>query len=130
MDKSWIDLPNRMSREYMNGINRFLVFAYTNRATSSMICCPCRKCENRFHLVRDSVREHLISNGFPNKYKHWINHGESYTSVHGNRDNEALVNEIIRDDMVGMIHDVTGISVPSTSVVGYEPQAPTNPNVA
>ncbi|KAL7184117.1 hypothetical protein ACSBR2_026307 [Camellia fascicularis] len=30
MDKSWIDLPNRMSSEYMNGIDEFLVFAYTN----------------------------------------------------------------------------------------------------
>ncbi|THG04074.1 hypothetical protein TEA_022029 [Camellia sinensis var. sinensis] len=31
MDKSWIDLPNRMSSEYINGIDEFLVFAYTNR---------------------------------------------------------------------------------------------------
>ncbi|KAL7250803.1 hypothetical protein ACSBR1_012751 [Camellia fascicularis] len=30
MVKSWIDLPNRMSSEYMNGIDEFLVFAYTN----------------------------------------------------------------------------------------------------
>ncbi|XXG73351.1 hypothetical protein AAC387_Pa07g2284 [Persea americana] len=26
MDKSWIDLPNRMSREYMDGINHFMEF--------------------------------------------------------------------------------------------------------
>ncbi|XXG60697.1 hypothetical protein AAC387_Pa04g2538 [Persea americana] len=26
MDKSWIDLPNRMSREYMDGINYFMEF--------------------------------------------------------------------------------------------------------
>ena len=46
MDKSWIDLPNMMSSEYINGIDEFLVFAYTNMVESSMISCPCRKCEN------------------------------------------------------------------------------------
>ena len=50
--------------------------------------------------------------------------------MHGNRDNGALVNENISDDMVGMIRDVTSILVPSTSVVGDEPQALTNPKVA
>ncbi|KAH7845930.1 hypothetical protein Vadar_007638 [Vaccinium darrowii] len=30
MDKSWIDMP-RMSREYLNGIDKFLEFAYTGR---------------------------------------------------------------------------------------------------
>ena len=64
MDKSWIDLPNKMSREYINGIDQFLVFAYTNRAEGSMISCPCRKCENRYHLVREGVWEHLMLNGF------------------------------------------------------------------
>ena len=53
MDKSWIDLPNRMSSEYINGIDEFLVFAYTNRVEGSMISCPCRKCENRYYFVRE-----------------------------------------------------------------------------
>ena len=35
--------------------------------------------------------------------KHWINHGESYVSLHGNRENETLANLDIGDDMIGMI---------------------------
>ncbi|KAJ8639786.1 hypothetical protein MRB53_016480 [Persea americana] len=45
MDKSWIDLPNRMSREYMDGINQFMEF--TNGFDNEFISCPCRKCANR-----------------------------------------------------------------------------------
>ena len=37
MDKSWIDLPNRMSSEYINGIDEFLVFAYTNMVEGSVV---------------------------------------------------------------------------------------------
>ena len=64
MDKSWIDFPYRMSSEYINRIDEFIVFAYTNRVEGSMISCPSRKCENRYHLVRKGVWEHLILNGF------------------------------------------------------------------
>ncbi|XXG58582.1 hypothetical protein AAC387_Pa04g0861 [Persea americana] len=45
MDKSWIDLLNRMSREYMDGINQFMEF--TNGFDNEFISCPCRKCANR-----------------------------------------------------------------------------------
>ncbi|XXG89205.1 hypothetical protein AAC387_Pa12g1265 [Persea americana] len=45
MDKSWIDLSNRMSREYKDGINQFMEF--TNGFDNEFISCPCRKCANR-----------------------------------------------------------------------------------
>ncbi|XXG61109.1 hypothetical protein AAC387_Pa04g2846 [Persea americana] len=45
MDKSWIDLLNRMSREYMDGINQFMEF--TNGFDNEFISCPCRKCANQ-----------------------------------------------------------------------------------
>ncbi|CAL5388172.1 unnamed protein product [Camellia sinensis] len=124
MDKSWIDLPNRMSSEYINGIDEFLLFAYTNRVEGSMISCPCRKCENRYYFVREGVREHLILNGFFKKYKHWINHGESYVSLHGNRENETLANLDIGDDMIGMIQGAMGNPHAGTSLEGNEPQGP------
>ncbi|XXG75075.1 hypothetical protein AAC387_Pa07g3660 [Persea americana] len=41
MNKSWIDLPNRMSREYMDEINHFMEF--TNGFDNELISCPCRK---------------------------------------------------------------------------------------
>ncbi|XXG83278.1 hypothetical protein AAC387_Pa10g1070 [Persea americana] len=62
MDKSWIDLPNRMSGEYMDGINHFMEF--TNGFDNEFISCPCRKCANWYYYRTEFVREHLILNGF------------------------------------------------------------------
>lgn len=50
MDKSWIDLPTRMLREYLNGIDRFLEFVYTDRLEGSFISCLCRIGENRYNF--------------------------------------------------------------------------------
>ncbi|XXG89204.1 hypothetical protein AAC387_Pa12g1265 [Persea americana] len=57
MDKSWIDLSNRMSREYKDGINQFMEF--TNGFDNEFISCPCRKCANRRDKVSfDGTREY------------------------------------------------------------------------
>ena len=42
MDKSWIDLPNRMSKEYMEGIKQFITFK--NGFDSEHISYPYKKC--------------------------------------------------------------------------------------
>ena len=58
---------------------------------------------------------------FLKKYKHWVNHGESYVSLHSNRENEILANLDIGDDMVGMIQGAMGNPHIGTSVEGNEP---------
>ncbi|KAL7204565.1 hypothetical protein ACSBR2_017607 [Camellia fascicularis] len=97
MDKSLIDLPTRMSRNYLNGIDRFLEFVYTDR-------------------LDEIVKDHLYSNGFCKKYENWSNHGESYVSFHENVDIETLVDLNVGDDMVGMINDTLRNPHVSTSV--------------
>ncbi|XXG42236.1 hypothetical protein AAC387_Pa01g2560 [Persea americana] len=61
MDKSWIDLPNRMSREYMDRINQFMEF--TNGFDNEFISCPCRKCANREE--RDEIEVDDMSKADP-----------------------------------------------------------------
>ncbi|XP_028104426.1 uncharacterized protein LOC114303503 [Camellia sinensis] len=110
MNKNWIDLPNRMLVDYVNGIDNFLRFAYNNRDGSSSISCPCRFYSNRYNFSREVVREHLISNGFVKKYKNWIHHGESYVQLHGNQENQTLMEDsVTRDDVVGMVQEALGI---------------------
>lgn len=104
MEKSWIDIP-RMSREYLNGIDKFLEFAYTGRLDGSVISCPRRKCENRYNYPQAAPKEHLYSNGFLKKYKNWTNHGEPHAAFHGDQDNGTLNNSTVGADMVGMVNE-------------------------
>ena len=46
MDKEWTKLP-RFSKEYANGLELFLDFAYASgRVQGNEILCPCSKCRN------------------------------------------------------------------------------------
>ncbi|CAN0918590.1 hypothetical protein LINGRAHAP2_LOCUS30957 [Linum grandiflorum] len=81
IDKSWIDIPNRHSRVYYDGIDTFLTFAYNNQDAGSRIFCPCKKCENRYMYVRLVVQQHIQANGFWKKYKIWEKHGEVIVDV-------------------------------------------------
>ncbi|KAH7839003.1 hypothetical protein Vadar_033603 [Vaccinium darrowii] len=106
MDKSWIDLPTRVSMEYLKGIDEFIEFAYSSRPEGSFISCPCRRCENIYSFSRQVVKDHLYSHGFFKKYKNWTNHGEPYSPLHCDGDNGK--DKSNGDDMVGMIYEALG----------------------
>ena len=76
MDKSWI-FCNRLSTEYEDGVNNFLEFALQNNEKGSTIMkCPCKKCQNFiFHELQD-VKNHLFITGFDDSYLNWHWHGE------------------------------------------------------
>ncbi|KAF7142766.1 hypothetical protein RHSIM_Rhsim05G0034600 [Rhododendron simsii] len=84
-----------MSRDYFDGIDRFLEFAYTDKLDDSFISCPCRKCENRYSFPRAAIRKHLYSCGFFKKYKNWTNHGESYAFLSGEQGYGTFENSTI-----------------------------------
>ena len=44
MDKRWIN-TNRISGEYINGVQSFLDFAFANAGDSKVIVCPCNRCK-------------------------------------------------------------------------------------
>ncbi|CAN1784573.1 hypothetical protein LINPERHAP1_LOCUS16616 [Linum perenne] len=107
MDKSWIDLPNRHSRIYYDGIDKFLSFAYINRDSRSRIYCPCKKCENRYMYARLVVQQHIRDNGFWKKYKTWEKHGEVEGAMNCmvEQDNDS---DYMEDDMVRLVHEALG----------------------
>ncbi|XP_038679433.1 uncharacterized protein LOC119980710 [Tripterygium wilfordii] len=76
MDKSWIN-KHRLSVEYLNGINKFIEFAFQNSSDSAgRVLCPCVNCMNAFWVDRQAIEDHLICNGFNPRYTHWDCHGD------------------------------------------------------
>ncbi|XP_059311029.1 uncharacterized protein LOC132062483 isoform X2 [Lycium ferocissimum] len=83
MDKSWINILNRLDPLYENGAKEFLHFASLDRPNSSEILCPCRKCRNRKFVPKDLIVEHIVVDGFLTSYTSWIFHGEKSSQVTG-----------------------------------------------
>lgn len=48
IDKSWMHLKNRLSEEYITGVNSFIEVAKKCVDQNNQVCCPCRKCQNAF----------------------------------------------------------------------------------
>ena len=104
IDKSWIAKP-RNTTEYLNGLEKFLDFAFANSSIRDAIKCPCSKCGFQKWYKRDVIRDHLICKPFPRNYEIWNFHGEtiaqqSPTSVdivqgdiHHNNPMEVMINE-------------------------------------
>ena len=69
MDKSWIDLQERILPTYIEGVNKFLDFAYAIQADDAKIYCLCKKCKNHFLEDRHMVKQHIITKGVLTTYK-------------------------------------------------------------
>nr|XP_027067486.1 uncharacterized protein LOC113693107 [Coffea arabica] len=110
MDKTWMQ-KNRRSKEYWNGLQKFLDYAFQNSSINGMILCPCKECKCGVCITRENAELHLKVYGFVKGYTHWAAHGEfvyssapkptSYDISHGVRDE--------LDDMHGLVHDAMGI---------------------
>ncbi|KAH0650424.1 hypothetical protein KY284_030336, partial [Solanum tuberosum] len=107
MDKSWINILNRLDPLYENGAKEFLHFASLDRPYASAILCPCRKCHNMKFVRKDLIVEHIVVDGFLTSYTSWIYHGEKLFS-------SKLVNQLDKgDEIQDMLHEAFGI--PPTS---------------
>ncbi|CAN0880472.1 hypothetical protein LINGRAHAP2_LOCUS13670 [Linum grandiflorum] len=80
MDKSWIKEP-RYTRQYIEGVEEFLQFAFNNSADGVHIICPCTKCNMKRFQTRYGVRCHLLAKPFPQGYTVWTRHGEMAGNV-------------------------------------------------
>ncbi|KAL2899706.1 tRNA uridine 5-carboxymethylaminomethyl modification enzyme MnmG [Bienertia sinuspersici] len=83
MDKEWMKLKNRGAPQYLEGIDRFLDFAFYNSSVDhrTKIKCPCCKCANVHYKTRSQVRFDLQKNGILQSYIIWDKHGEKYNDV-------------------------------------------------
>ena len=107
VDKSWILLRNRFSKEYWNGAMTFLDRAKSFVNDQGKIHCPCKECRNVLHKTLDVVKTHIITHGFDVDYNTWTFHGEvddvdiPQNDLHGG--------SVVVDEMVNVINDFIGL---------------------
>ncbi|XP_020111543.1 uncharacterized protein LOC109726394 isoform X2 [Ananas comosus] len=118
MDKSWIR-KSRLSKEYFDGVNDFLNFAFERSSQDGKILCPCSRCSNINWHTREVVKEHLVCNGFLRGYTRWACHGESISSSSSSSNTTYYLQDPLRllestpdqmgssrnDDMEGLLRD-------------------------
>ncbi|KAG5405842.1 hypothetical protein IGI04_011961 [Brassica rapa subsp. trilocularis] len=74
MDKSWIN-KSRLSRDYTNGVKKFLDFAF-GKIKVDMLKCPCNHCSLSKSKLRQDIEGDLMCFGFLSSYTEWVLHGE------------------------------------------------------
>ncbi|XP_052620020.1 uncharacterized protein LOC128126308 [Lactuca sativa] len=93
--RDWMYLPRRLP-EFESGVIEFLNASFAKVAKGGQICCPCKRCKNRYWYRRDKVFDHLKGYGFVENYYVWVFHGE--------KSSQSMSNIAIDDDGAGM-HD-------------------------
>ncbi|XP_042972958.1 uncharacterized protein LOC122304759 [Carya illinoinensis] len=121
MDKSWMNLPNRLrSPAYAEGVRNFLQMAQNHAMGNNRIQCPCRICSNNLFLPLLIVESHLFIKGIDPNYTEWIFHGEEETQNLNMDDEDAEMSdddEFI-DDMDHLLDDIwagKNVDVPQSS---------------
>ncbi|KAL5579995.1 hypothetical protein UlMin_012437 [Ulmus minor] len=100
MDRSWISNPDRISAEYVAGVNQFLQIARETVDATGCTLCPCKNCINRVKRHIGEIRRHLLHQGFLSTYTVWVEHGEVDHS-------EEQAHESFADEMEEAFHDAT-----------------------
>lgn len=78
MDRNWMRLPNRLCKEYIDGIKSFMDVAKKCVDKNNQVRCPCVKCMNVFFKPLDVVENHLYKPGMSVSYQRWVYHGEKH----------------------------------------------------
>ena len=71
-----MNIRNRCSPEYLNGVEEFLEFSEKNNPNKKMLFCPCVKCINLSRLTVEEIRDYLICKGILKTYTVWTQHGD------------------------------------------------------
>ncbi|CAK8538606.1 unnamed protein product [Lathyrus sativus] len=105
MDKEWTK-KNCASKEYQNGLDSFLDYAYTKgKPRVKEILCPCANCYNSNWFTRNEVRNHLIAFGFQKGYDVWVRHGEKKPKLGDLNNNHMNEEDDQIDDIDGLLHE-------------------------
>ncbi|XP_055822023.1 uncharacterized protein LOC129890508 [Solanum dulcamara] len=108
MDKSWLNIKNRVDQKYRDGVEGFLNWAFSQPKVNTMIRCPCKGCMNTLFKLRIDIRVDLLKKGFWDSYKVWDFHGEVLVRVENSNvalNDEVEVDIAEEDDITQMIHD-------------------------
>ncbi|XP_050234230.1 uncharacterized protein LOC126682554 isoform X1 [Mercurialis annua] len=104
-NKQWINLSkiDRLDKEYGDGIEPFISYAFRNKTDEHKVRCPCVRCNNTFSANRKMIRSHLIVYGIMESYTFWYHHGERVGESEIDKEesedfeNAEEIEEIIRD---------------------------------
>ncbi|KAJ4981640.1 hypothetical protein NE237_032477 [Protea cynaroides] len=84
MDRSWIansrDYAFRASEPYIDGVERFLDFAFSKETLTGKFLCRCIHCISQYPKTQAEVYDHLICDGIMRNYKVWNFYREITTS--------------------------------------------------
>ena len=69
MDKNWMWLSNRLSKEFRDGVKSFIKIAEKNLDQDGKTRRPCRDFLNTRSFNVKTVASHLILKGFSKSYK-------------------------------------------------------------
>ena len=102
-----IDLPR--NTQYIDGLNKFLDFAFSYKSIEGKIIYPYSKCNLNKSQTRGATYEHLILHPFPKGYTFWLLHGEtnyvqhmiSISPIFQSNEDKGFAN----DPICGMVND-------------------------
>ena len=77
MDRRVVDGP--IFTEYGEDVKYFCDYVFENMVLLHQggARCPCKRCDNREILDRDTMTVHLYKSRFLPNYKHWYLHGKT-----------------------------------------------------
>ncbi|KAK1362528.1 hypothetical protein POM88_047002 [Heracleum sosnowskyi] len=116
-NRSWMyerkDSAGFLSNVFITGLEEFMqhAIAQPSSLNGTNIQCPCSKCKNKRHWDADTVKLHLLKNGFIPGYYMWDRHGEPYIAresvgqsstshpnhSEGRNDNNNLMYDMVMD---------------------------------
>ncbi|GKD18340.1 hypothetical protein Tco_1207498 [Tanacetum coccineum] len=108
MDTSWMYLKDRTSSQFMKGVELFLDSIFSDVGPGSFKKCPCSRCGGRFYKTRDGMKDDLIFGGFMENYLS-CSLMHNFETQRDNDQNEEVITNVERDDIVGMVQDAMGI---------------------
>ncbi|GLU04222.1 hypothetical protein SLE2022_213810 [Rubroshorea leprosula] len=103
MDKTWINLKETSSPDYIEGVLNFVNFTFEKSAKAGKILCPCRRCANLIWCTKEEVVDHLVEKGFLRNYN-WTSHEKDSAMVNSseNQNEEEIA---FNQDMRGLLQD-------------------------
>ncbi|CAL5399944.1 unnamed protein product [Camellia sinensis] len=134
MDRSWMQLRNRRSPQYIDGVREFILFARDHmKPETDKIWCPCYRCNNHIQKTIEEVEIHLYAYGVVTSYTRWVYHGEGFelndNDDSQNENDEYLDNVIEKSNSPNtevreVIHDIRS----GTTTFGYVGEASSSRN--
>lgn len=104
---SWIKC-DRLSKEYLDGVEDFLNHGFSEKREIGTIPCPCMECVLHYEVNRAMAYDHLVVNSIIPPYDTWFFHGENLDKSNKTSQNDDRQQALRDDDMRRMIHDAFG----------------------